>query len=114
MPAVGVTAKLPSPLDGAELQPSMEGHAPPAPPDRAEVPPPPDRHAPPPPPHHHGPPSLPNRDPAWETLRSVESVAAAWAAQDAELDAEIAALEAAGALTAPAEEEPGPDFDPGN
>jgi hypothetical protein len=40
-------------------------------------------------------------------------VAAAWAAQDAELDAEIAALEALGVFAAPAEEEqPGPDFDP--
>jgi len=48
-----------------------------------------------------------------EALRSVERVAATWAAQDAELDAEIAALEAVGVLTAPAEEErPGLDFDP--
>ena len=40
-------------------------------------------------------------------------MAAAWAAQDAELDAEIAALAAAGALTAPAEDErPGPALDP--
>jgi hypothetical protein len=49
----------------------------------------------------------------WEALCSVGPVAAAWAAQDAELDAEIAVLEAAGVLTAPAEEEqPGPSLDP--
>ncbi len=46
-------------------------------------------------------------------LRRVEPVAAAWAAQDAELDAEIAALEAAGAFTVPAGEQwPGPAFGP--
>jgi hypothetical protein len=40
-------------------------------------------------------------------------MAAAWADQDVELDAEIAALEAVGALTAPAEEEqPGSALDP--
>jgi hypothetical protein len=40
-------------------------------------------------------------------------MAAAWADQDAELDAEIAALEAAGALTVPAEEKPpGSALDP--
>ena len=49
----------------------------------------------------------------WEALCPVGPVAAAWAAQDAELDAEIAALEAAGVLTTPAEEEqPSPDLDP--
>jgi hypothetical protein len=75
MPPVGVTAKLPSPLDGAELPPSLDGHELLTSPDRA--------------------------------------VMAAWAAQEAELDAEIAALEAAGVLTAPAEEQqPGPDLDP--
>ncbi len=48
-----------------------------------------------------------------EALRSVERTAAAWAAQDAELDAEIAALAAVGVLTVPAEEERlGPDLDP--
>ncbi len=48
-----------------------------------------------------------------EALRSLERAVAAWTAQDAELDAEIAALEAAGVLTVPAEEElPGPDLDP--
>jgi hypothetical protein len=57
-----------------------------------------------------------DRDPVREALlRRVEPVAAAWAAQDAELDAEIAALAAAGALTVPAEEErPGPALDPGS
>ena len=69
---------------------------PPSPPDRTELPSPLDR------------------DPVREALlRRVEPVAAAWAAQDAELDAEIAALAAAGALTAPAEDErPGPALDP--
>ena len=48
-----------------------------------------------------------------EALRSLERAVAAWTAQDAELDAEIAALEAAGVLTVPAEGElPGPDLDP--
>jgi hypothetical protein len=46
-------------------------------------------------------------------VRLAGPVAAAWAAQDAELDAEIAALEAASALTPPADEEqPDLDLDP--
>src|SRR5215472_7116954 len=87
MPAAGATAKMPSP------------------PDRAELPPSPDRHEPASPPDH---------DPVRETkLRQVEPMAAGWADQDAELDAEIAALEAIGALTVPAEEEqPGSALDP--
>jgi hypothetical protein len=141
MSAAGVTAKLPSPLDSAELSPPLDRHAPPTPPNRAELPPPRERHEPPIPADHHGPPSLLDRaelppprerheppipadhhrppslldrDLAQEAmLRSIDPVAAAWAAQEAELDAEIAALEAAGAVTAPAEEEqPGPDLDP--
>ncbi len=46
-------------------------------------------------------------------LRRIEPVAAAWAAQDAELDDEIAALERAGVFTVPAaEERPDPAVDP--
>ena len=50
----------------------------------------------------------------WDALlRWVEPVAAAWAAQDAELDAEIAALEAAGVFAVPAGEQwPGLAFGP--
>ena len=58
------------------------------------------------------PPPPPDRDPVREALGPVERVAAAWAAQDAELDAEIAALEAVGVLTVPAEAQLGPEFDP--
>ena len=140
MPAASLTAKLPPSPESTELPPFPDRPAPPTPPDRREPPPPPDhhapparphhhapatpsdRHAPPAPPDHHAPPTPPghhepatslDRDPVQEALRSVERVAATWAAQDAELDAEIAALEAVGVLTAPAEEErPGLDFDP--
>src|SRR5215471_15834451 len=149
MPAVGVTAKLPSPPDNVALPPALDSHEPlprsdhrepPAPLDldRREPfpapghrePPAPldlDRHEPLPAPDHepptpldldrheplpapdHEPPSFLDFDPVREALCSGGPVAAAWAAQDAELDAEIAALEAAGVLTAPAEEEqPGP------
>src|SRR5437763_24127 len=105
MPAAGVTAKLPSPLNSAGLPPAL---------DRQEPLPLPDHHEPPPL-DHHEPPSPPDFDPVREALCSVGPVTAAWAAQEAELDAEVAALEAAGLLTAPAEEEqPGPDFDPGS
>src|SRR5215467_12253848 len=144
MPAAGVTAKLPSPLDNVKLPsardrheplPSPAHHEPPAsldldhheplPPSAPhESPPSSDHHEPLPPPaphelppssdHHEPPPSL-DFDPVQEGRCLVGPVAVAWAAQDAELDAEIAALEAAGVLTAPAEEEqPGPDLDPDN
>ena len=91
-----VRKALMSPLDSAML-PTPLARAPlPSPTDRAALPTPLDR------------------DSAREALlRRVEPVGAAWAAQDAELDAEIAALAAAGALTVPAEEvPPGPALDP--
>jgi hypothetical protein len=76
----------------------------PTPPDRAELPPSLDRYEPA---------SSPDHYPVRETkLRQVEPMAAAWADQDVELDAEIAALEAVGALTVPVEEEPGSALDP--
>ena len=120
MPAVGVTTKLPSPLGNVELPPALDRHeplpvpdhhGPPSSPDLDRHDPPSspdlDRHDPPSSPDldRHDPPSSLDFDPVWEALCSVGPVAAAWAAQDAELDAEIAALEAAGVLTAPAEEE---------
>ena len=123
MPAAGAMAKPPSPRDRTELLSPPDGAALPTPPDRkalmspldsAALPTPPDR-APLPSPTDRAPLSAPlDRDPGWETLlRRVEPVAAEWAAQDAELDAEIAALAAAGALTVPAEEERlGPALDP--
>jgi hypothetical protein len=78
MPALGITAKLPSSLYRAKSSSPLDHD--------------------------------PFRD---ALLRRVEPVAQAWAVQDAELDAEIAALEAAGVLTAPAEEErPGSSIDP--
>ena len=87
MPTAGATAKLPSPPDRAQLPPSLDRREPASPPDH---------------------------DPVRETkLRPVEPMAAAWADQDVELDAEIAALAAAGALTVPAaEEQPGLALDP--
>jgi len=115
MPAAGVTAKLPSPLNSAGLPPALDRQEPLPLPEHTELPPAPDRQEPLPVSDHHEPPSPPDFDPVREALCSVGPVAAAWAAQEAELDAEIAALEAAGLLTAPAEEElPGPDFDPGS
>lgn len=124
MPAAGVTAKLSPPPDSAELPTAVDRHAPPTPTGRAELPPSPECCEPFPSPDAHEAPTRPDRaelpppfpldfDPVREALCSAGPVAAAWAAQDAELDAEIAALEAAGVLTAPAEEElPGPGLDP--
>jgi hypothetical protein len=58
----------------------------------------------------HEPTSPPDHDPV---LGPAGLIVAAWAAQDAELDAEIAALEAVGALTVPADEgQPGSAPDP--
>ena len=106
MPAAGATAGLPSSLDRVK---------PPSPVDRAELLSPSGRCKPP---------ALSDRcessasndraalapplegDRFWDALlRWVEPVAAAWAAQDAELDAEIAALEAAGVFAVPAGEQ---------
>ena len=125
MPAAGAMAKppssldrteLPSPLDRAALLTPLDRKALMSPLDSTALPTPPDR-APLPSPLYCAALSAPlDRDPVREALlRRVEPVAAAWAAQDAELDAEIAALAAAGALTVPAEEErPGPALDPDN
>jgi hypothetical protein len=89
-------AELPSPLDSTALLTPRDCAPLPSATDRAALA------------------ALLDRDLVREALlRRVEPVAAAWAAQDAELDAEIAALAAAGALTAPAEDErPGPALDP--
>ena len=87
MPAAGATAKRPSPPHRAELPSSLNRAALPSPLDLDPV-----------------------RD---ALLRRIEPVAAAWAAQDAELDDEIAALEHAGVFTVPAaEERPDPAVDP--
>ena len=114
MPAAGATAKLPSPLDNAELPPPLDRHVPGTSPDRVELPLSLDGHELLPPADPHGPPCPVSRDLVQEAMvRPAGAVAAAWAAQDAELDAEIAALEAASALTPPAEEEqPDPDLGP--
>ena len=103
MLAAGTTARLPSSLDRVK---------PPSPVDRAELLSPSDRCEPITPPVRAAlvPPLEGDRF-RDALLRRVEPVAAAWAAQDAELDAEIAALEAAGAFTVPAGEQwPGPAF----
>lgn len=123
MPAAGAMAKppsprdrteLPSPLDRAALLTPLDRKALMSPLDSAMLPTPPDRAPLPSLTDRTALPTPPDRDPVREApLRRVEPVAAAWAAQDAELDAEIAALTAAGALTVPAEEErPGPALDP--
>ena len=83
MPVPGATAKRPSRLGRVELPPSLDRHELTSPPE-------------------HDPVTSP-----------VEPMVATWADQDAELDAEIAALEAVGAFTVPAEEEqPGSALDP--
>ena len=110
MPAAGTTAKLSSSLDCAQLPSPSIRRRPTT--DRCELPSPLDRTAPPL--DRTALPSLPDHDPFRDALlRRIEPLAVAWAAQDAELDAETAALTAAGALTAPAEEEwPGPALGP--
>jgi hypothetical protein len=104
VPAAGAMAKPPSPPHRAELPSPLNRTALPSPLDHADLPSPLDC---------AGLPSPLDLDPVRDALlRRIEPVAAAWAAQDAELDAEIAALERAGVFTVPAAEEwPGPAVD---
>ena len=126
MPAVGAMAKPPSPPHRADLPSPLNRAALPSPLDHADLPSSPDRAALSSPLDHAESPSSslnraalpppldPDLDPVRDALLCrIEPVAAAWAAQDAELDAEIAALERAGVFTVPAAEEwPGPAVDP--
>ncbi len=126
MPAAGAMAKPPSPPHRAELPSPLDRAALPSPLDHADLPSSPDRAALSSPLDHAESPSSsldraalpspldPDLDPVRDALLCrIEPVAAAWAAQDAELDAEIAALERAGVFTVPAAEEwPGPAVDP--
>ena len=104
MPAAGAMAKPPSPASrGAAVTPESRGAALSPRSCRPAVTP-----------RSRGAALSLDLDPVRDALlRRIEPVAAAWAAQDAELDAEITALERAGVFTVPAAEEwPGPAVDP--